>query len=253
MMAAAASEFDAMGLLNGKVGIVSDDVNDPSGEVADALAADVRRSGHEVVRMSRLSGQASSQTPVEVQQQRTAGAQVIVLMGNLLNNTAFVQGADGQGFRPHYLTTDWSNGYVDSNFAEMPASFEGTVNLTVTRNNEFRDNQPEPALAAQCREIYERRSKRTLAERGSNEYGLTNGLCDMFRTFLRGMAATGGSASRDGLVAATTRLGPVSWGSWGDGSFAPGKTDAGDVLRTQRWQYACKCWQPDGTFRRARA
>jgi hypothetical protein len=206
-----------------------------------------------VARVSRLSGQASSQVAVEVQQQRASGAQFVVLMANLLNNTAFVQGADGQGYRPQYLTTDWSNGYVDSNFAEMPASFEGTVNLTVTRNNEFRGKQPEPALAAQCREVYERRSKRTLAARGSNEYGLTNGLCDMMRVFLRGMTATRGPASRDSLVAATTRLGPLSWGSWGDGSFAPGKTDAGDVLRTQRWQAACKCWQPEGTFRRARA
>jgi salicylate hydroxylase len=66
----------------------------------------------------------------------------------------------------------------------MPRSFDGSIGVTATRNNEFRDpKRAETPAQASCRQIYESRSGRKLAARGSNEYGITMNICDLTRLF----------------------------------------------------------------------
>ena len=255
MMANAVGVLDGVKALQGKpIGIVMAETADPGGEATGHLKAALEAAGHQVVHVARFQGSTSgSQTPVEVQQMRSKGAEAVFLLSGSVNSTSFVQTADAQAFRPLYVSTDWASMQSDTSNANMPASYDGALGVTIGRGYDFRVNRPVPALARECQATYERVSKTKLAARGTNEYALTLIFCDLMRAFAAGMRAAGPSASREAFTAATTRLGPVPWASWGDGTFRPGKPDAGDHVQLVRWQADCKCFHPVGDFRRPQA
>ena len=255
MMTNAVAVLDQAGALKGKpVGIVMAETADPKAEATGHLKAALEAAGHEVVHVARFQGSTSgSQTPVEVQQMRSKGAEVVFLLSGSVNSTSFVQTADAQGFRPLYVSTDWAAMQSDTSNANMPASYDGALGVTIGRGYEFRVDRPVPPLAKECQATYERVSRTKLAARGTNEYALTLIFCDLMRVFATGMKAAGPNASREAFTAATTRLGPVPWASWGNGSFRPGKPDAGDDVLLVRWRADCKCFHPVGDFRRPKA
>jgi ABC-type branched-subunit amino acid transport system substrate-binding protein len=233
-----------------KVGIVSTDANDPAGEATAHLQAALRAAGHQVAHTSRYPASGGeSQVPIEVQQMRSKGVDAVFLLAGSTLSTAVVQGGDAQGFRPRYITTDWGAMFNDTSSSNMPNSYDGAWGVTVARAPEWRENRPEPALATECKQVYERVSKTKLAARGTNEYALTVINCDLMRGFVAGVRAAGGSVTQDQFAAAMGRVGPMQWASWGDGSFRPGKSDGGDFVLLQQWRVGCKCFYPVGDFR----
>ena len=238
-------------LKNKKIGIVSTEANDPSGEATGHLQAALRAAGHQVVHTSRYPASGGeSQVPIEVQQMATKQVEVAFLLPGSTLSTAVVQSGDARGFRPRYVTTDWGAMFNDTGSANMPNSYDGAWGVTVARAPEWRENRPEPALATECKDIYERVSGTKLAARGTNEYALTLINCDLMRGFVAGVRAAGDAAlTKDQFASAMGRVGPMQWGSWGNATFRPGKSDGGDEVLVQQWRVGCKCWYPVGDFR----
>ena len=256
MFTNAVAVLDSAEALRGKkIGILRSDANDPSGEATGHLEAALRAAGHDVVHTSRLPAPpaSDSQTPVEVNRMRQSGAEVVFLLAGSTSSTGFVQAADAQTYRPRYITTDWGAMFNTTSSANMPASYDGTLSVTNARESEWRADRPEPALATECKQVYERQSGTKLAARGTNEHTLTVIYCDLVRAFVAGMRAGGTATTKEQFPAAMARVGAVRWGSWGDGSFRPGKSDGGDFVLLQRWRADCKCFHPVGDFRPPKA
>lgn len=255
MFTNAVGVLDTVDALKGKrIGILRSDANDPSGEATGHLQKALENAGHGVVHVSRLPAPPASdtQTPIEVNRMSQSRAEVVFLLAGSTSSTGFVQAADAQGFRPRYVTTDWGAMFNDTSNMNMPNSYDGALGITNARAPEYRVDRPEPALAKECKATYERISKTQLAARGSNEYALTVIYCDLVRMFVAGMRAGGAATTKEQFPAAMGRVGALAFGSWGDGEYRPGKTDAGDWVLLQRWQVGCKCFHPVGDFRRGK-
>ena len=259
MMAAKVQFLDAAGFLRDrKVGIVGEVNNDPQGEVANALAAELRRAGHTVTRLTRLAGdlsQGASQMPVEVSQHRSAGTDLVLFLVNPLYVQQFAQQAESQGWTPRYGFSDWANGTADG-ANDMPSSLDGALGVTGHipggGTKDFTGFDEQPAAAA-CRQNYERRTGEKLPARGSgdNKYSITLLACDDLRILQAIAAVAGPGFDRDAFVAAVERVGTLDgMASNPPGSFGPGKRDFRDFARLQVWDADCDCFHPQGPFRR---
>jgi len=151
MMAALVAEMERVKVADKKIGILTDGLNDPGGQVADQLQRQLEQRGHKVVYRGQLSDDiptASSQTPVEVNRMRTAGgtgAEVVVfLSGNSVFGTQFVNAANGQNYRPIYVNSDWASNNGDTNNANMPASYEGPSGSRSTAGSRRRSSSRPP-------------------------------------------------------------------------------------------------------------
>jgi ABC-type branched-subunit amino acid transport system substrate-binding protein len=245
------AELDRVGFLDlTKVGIVTDDTNDPGGEAAQQLTAVLRARGREVVRVSRLSADlqtGSSQIPVEVNQHRAAGAEAVLLLPNRIYATQFVQQADSQGWRPRWSTSVWGSLQVDTCCENMPNSFDGALGVNTSYNPE----EPEAAPSRACREFHDRATGTQLGGRTTNEYSLTMQWCDTIGIFERAATAAGPELTRASYHAAIEGLGDLgALAGFPGGRLQPGKVDLGDLIRLQRWQADCRCWRPAGGYSR---
>ena len=252
MMAVFARRMAETGQLRGKkVGILDDLGADPNRSVLNALSAEVKANGGNVVRESVLSADlptGSSQIPVEVSQMHAAGVDTVLLIAFGLFGTQFVQQADSQQWTPAYGAADWQAWYSNVAVSNMPASFAGAYSITSVRTSEERVGIPEPPQAGRCRQIFEQMSKTKLAPRGDDSYGLTMQACDTLLVFAAAARAAGPTLSPGSFVAGIQRVGTVDSAAWGGGAFGPGKLDLNDQTRINRWSADCKCWKPTTPF-----
>lgn len=256
MMANFARHAADAGLIRGKkIGILDDLGGDPTKSVITALANEVKANGGTVVHESILSGDfgaGSPRVPVEVNQMRTAGAEVILGLSSPLYGTQFAQEASGQGWNPIYAGSDWDVWSTDSAVQNMPESFVGW-NFTTARTGEARFGFPEPARSVQCRQVYEQMTKSAAPPRNGsdaerNTYGSILQACDTMSTFVAAARAAGPTLDQASFISAIQRLGYVETAAWGGGAFGPGKLDLNDRTRVLRFQSDCKCWKPTGQF-----
>lgn len=243
-------------LKGGTFGIVSDNRGDPGGHTVEAGAtATLEALGYEVKHWTHLSedtSTASSQIPLEVQQQRTSGVDTVFLLTSTLQAQQWVQEADSQQWRPNYFVSDWATGFSDVYAQNMPESFEGSLVLTGTRNNDWRIGNPEPDFDRQCRETYEDGSGEELP-RDQLTYQVTLRICSLFKLFVWSSTDAGTELTRTRLSSAMQQLGEVPLATMGGGSFRRGKFDAAELFRYMTWQADCRCWIPSSQFRNARA
>jgi hypothetical protein len=246
-----ARDADREGLLaNKKVGILVDGAFGQD-ETLAALVAELRQMGRDVSHISNLSsdrGTASSQIPVEVQQMRSSGAQVIFVLTNSITSTQFVREADSGAYTPRYLTSDWQVGTSDDADANMPDSFDGSVGFSPVRWNDGKVGIPEPAFDTACREEYEHATGTTLP-RDSDGYSVALNTCTVFKLFVRAVQGLTTAITRPALSQSLQGLGPIQSARLGGGSFGNGKFDAADLIRTTRWSKGCKCWLAIDDFR----
>ena len=256
-MAGWVSELDRMGALRGKkIGILSDDSSDPGDLVVGPyLMRFLRERGHQIVHRSRLDGDlavGASQINVEVQQMRSRGAEAVLLPAFSTYASQFVSAADRQGWHPKWYASDFSNMSSQAIAANMPDSFEGSLASTVSRTGEESAGRTEPQVDAACRALYEKATGESLPRMKDGEYNNTYGTtlynCGMISLFERAAKAAGPNLTREAFSAALQRLGAVSLPRFGGGSFAPGKFDASDLVRTLRWHADCTCWKPADEF-----
>jgi ABC-type branched-subunit amino acid transport system substrate-binding protein len=250
-----ANDLHDRGALRGKTIGILGDTAPGNPQTIDTFEAELRSLGYEVAHRSKLTSdgsaatlpQAGSEIPIEVQAMRREGVDLVFLFtGNYVSNQ-FVQHADGQGWRPAYVATDWNNAYSDTYVQNMPPSFDGSL-ITTNRTGEFRRNLPEPETEAACRKTVEERTGEKL-DRSTVQYNSTVRLCTLLDVFVRGATAAGADLTRPALSEGIHGIGPMPLATFGGGSFRPGKPDAGDLIRTARFDSECRCWIPADGFR----
>src|SRR6185437_12405527 len=106
----------------------------------------------------------------------------------------FVQQANQQGYRPLYAVSDADDNILDYFVGRMPAAFQADA-YTATRVGEQRAGDPEPAMDADCRQVVEKATGKTLA-RGSTGYQTAMGACNEIRLFARAVKANGADLTR---------------------------------------------------------
>jgi ABC-type branched-subunit amino acid transport system substrate-binding protein len=236
-----------------KVGILSREGIDAI-PVDRSLKPELKAEGISITYEARISSDdsaAQSQIPIEVQQMRSKGVDLIMMETGLIVANVFAQQADSQRYYPKYLTSDFASGGQDIYTVGMPASFAGSITYTALRTGEARAGMAETAPDAACRKTYERRSGKTL-DRTTTEYSLTLTACGILTEFTQGLSLAGTNPTRSTLSGALQGIGSFNVPFSGAGSWSRNKFDAPDVVRRATWQAACKCWQPAGPFTRTK-
>jgi ABC-type branched-subunit amino acid transport system substrate-binding protein len=250
MMLNLAAEFDGNGLLDGRtIGIVSSDLPNFVKPVEGVFVPELRRRGHKVADVARLSTWPGSQgqIPLAVQRMRAAGVDAVINVEAFPNFTQFVQTAEGQGWRPRYFTAEYVGMTSDFEVQAMPESFDGAVAMTSKSSADWRDNVPEPAHDVACRETYERATGESIprnnGDASNSEYSVTLQLCGITKVFTAAAQAAGPNLTRGSYVEAMQRLGPMEAAFYFGGAFGAGKTDLSDHVRLSRYVHSCRCWR----------
>lgn len=253
MMATQVAALDQVGKLKGRtIGILNQVSNDPGAKTSTALQQAIEARGYQVKRKADLSadsGTAASQVPITVNQFQQDGIDTVFVLAGVITATQFVQQGDRQGYTPNFHMSDWANNNNDFVVQNMPASFDGEVGVTHTvgHGNKMPFG-PESAMAARCRQNHDQHSGRTLAARGTAEYGATMQNCDSILTFEKAARAAGPNLTRASISATVPGLGSYPIANWGPGSFGSGKYDFTDQVRLHVFRASCSCWQPQGGF-----
>jgi ABC-type branched-subunit amino acid transport system substrate-binding protein len=248
-----AQELDNIGALkNKRVGIMFDLRSGPA-SIADKLESELKHRGHTVAHKSVYSADyqtAASQVPVEVQQMQANNVDVIVNMAHTLVLTQFTQDATSQGYTPPYYNSDWNGANSDFYYSNMPASYDGNINFTITRSGEFRVNAPEPPLDKQCREDASKALGRTVP-RDDTTNGAYARDCAFFEMMTRGLAAAvaNKAVTPIGFSEAVRRAGTQDVAGFGAMAFGADRYDGADFVRTSQWHANCKCVVPVTGFR----
>jgi hypothetical protein len=254
--------FHQRGELRGKkIGLV-----DQAGQkraTDDILIPLLKTYGYKVTHRATMTddtSQLGSQIPVEVNQMKAKGVDVVLLVANALVDGLVAQNANLQRFTPRWLTSDFNAGTDDLVASLFPANTDA-VGLTATRAGEFRAGRAEPAYDASCAKRYNARTKgkpvhraRTTAD---NPYRYALYACTSFDVFESAAKAAGAVLTRDGWMGAVQRLGPLPLGFGADGTFGRNKTDAADYVRTVTFRPSCapdnaNCWMPASDFARTK-
>jgi len=229
------------GIVTGhKTGTVSSDTpveTKPEQALVDALKAD----GQPVTYRAHLAGDqasAQSQLPIEIQKMQAAGVDTVFLCTNFVVAIQFVQTAEKQGFRPHYLVSDIGSITADGLVQSMPSSFDGALGFT---QGAFA--RPEPPADTKCRTDFNKATGNHYA--AGNEAAGTTLFCWMVKAFAEGARLAGTNLTRLGVAYAYQHM-TLHLGHTLPGHLAPGKTDYADEMRIIKFSTACKCYQPDG-------
>jgi branched-chain amino acid transport system substrate-binding protein len=218
--------------------------------------------GYSIVHRSTMSddtGQLGGQIPVEVNQLRAKQVDVVLSLMNVAQAGLVIQQADGQGFRPRWLMSDFGSGTDDLGPKLFPAG-TNAAGVTALRSGEFRVGRPEAAYDARCAARYNARTSgrkvRNASSSRDNPYRYALYGCTAFDVFAAAALAAGPDLTRAGWLQAVSRLGTLPIGFAADGSLQPGKLDAGDRVRLLKFQSSCSpdgvnCWLPDGEFQPA--
>lgn len=235
------------GLLKGhKTGTVTTDnavETRPEQALVDALKAD----GHTVTYRAHLAGDqasAQSQLPIEIQKMQAAGVDTVFLTTNFVVAIQFVQTAEKQGFRPHYMVSDLGSITAEGLVQDMPQSFDGADGYT---QGAFL--KPEHPGDTACRTYFNKATGNHYPA-GNEALGMEL-FCWMVKAFSQAAQATGPELTRKGLALAFQHL-TLSLGHTLPGHFAPGKTDYADEMRRLRFDYRCKCYHDVGPAQRVR-
>jgi ABC-type branched-subunit amino acid transport system substrate-binding protein len=247
-------EVDRLGVAKGKkIGIMYD-LRSGSKLTADTLQQSLEQLGYQVTYRSEFSADlqtGSAQVPVEVNQMRAKGVDVVLNLANTLYATQFAQAADAQHWYPRYVNDDWNGANSDFYYQNMPASYDGSLVVTITRTNESKANMPEPAIDAQCRA----RAAKALGkpvDRDSSADGMITRICAVTQILRPALTNMNGSFTAAGFAPAMQKLGKLNLAAIGGASFVPGRFDGADQVRTMHWEAGCKCLKPQDAFRATR-
>jgi hypothetical protein len=191
-----------------------------------------------------LSGCASINSPGEigqaVVQHHSDGVSHVFLAGNAANGQNYVRQADGSGWKPAYLASDYWLETNPSVAPDWPDGFDGALGITSTRSGERPSGIVHP-LVDKCNEWLQKANVAP-SETETDEFPIR--VCDMFRLFVATANAAGPDLVRSALVEALAEVGRFDTGIVGDGVFdRPGKVFGGDFVRAILWHRDCTCWK----------
>lgn len=246
-----AFEADRTGALKGKkIGIISDLRSGPE-SVSITLEKALEAMGHQVVHRSVFSADyatGSGQIPVEVQQMSAKGVQVVMNITNALFIAQFTQEAESQRFFPKYFSGDWNGANSDFYYSNVASSFDGSLNFTVGRSNEWRNAQfKETPADARCAAQASKALGRTVP-RNSSDYGSFTRTCAIVEYLVVGLRRAGADLSPSSFSNGLRSAGILDVSYFGGAAFT-NRFDAADAVRTMRWRADCKCVTPIDDFR----
>lgn len=190
----------------------------------------------------------SAQIPLEVQQMRSEGIDLVVEAIGALGSPDFWQQAHAQRYRPLGVMPPIA-GQSTGDLGNYPDTLDA-VGVNTSRENDWRLDIPEPEFDVRCREIYAEQTGIEV-ERGTeadDEHAITGPCNQVLSLFVRGAEAAGPELTRRGLSDALQSLGEVKIAGAGSGSLEPGKFDASDEVRAVQADMDCECWMPISEF-----
>ena len=239
---------DQRGLLKGKkIGLYYGSDQGARRLVEQELVGELTKLGYKPVAKvtTDQSTTGGPQDSVAVQQFRTAGVDLAMLLVSSIAATNFMQQAEGQAYRPTYIDNDLAFATTDTAASTKPASqFDGTFAMTGMRFGEWKSGKGIPPPAADCQRRAAIDGNKVDPNRRDAEWIAMNQLCDEVDVLLRALQAVGRDVSTQTVVSALeTQIKDVPMGIHANITFGPGKHHGVDQQRTIQYNGGCKCWK----------
>ncbi|MBA2608427.1 MAG: hypothetical protein H0U92_05790 [Actinobacteria bacterium] len=186
-----------------------------------------------------------------VQRFRTAQVDVVIL---LTSKGGFLQQAQGQGYKPTYIESDYLFGTSDVSASTYDKNqWNDTLAMTTTHNGEAAAGEPATAESEKCIGNYERYSGKKVVRPGPNgsngaTFGYVRYSCDLGRVVLHSLNAAGRDLTQASFIAGLESFRDQPTLQFGAVSFGPGRHDGAQLQRTLKWSAACTCWRATGAF-----
>jgi ABC-type branched-subunit amino acid transport system substrate-binding protein len=176
-----------------------------------------------------------------VLQNKAAGVTHVLLASSETNDQNYVRIANGQGFHPQYLVTDYGATTSGSGTGNWDSSFDGAVGVTTTRVGEF-SSGVHNAQAVTCDKVLRAHGVNGVQNESKDTSALA--YCDMFSLVRQALDNAGANPTQVGFPQALSTMGLYRSAVGGDGSFSrPGKITGGDFERQIIYRSSCGCWR----------
>lgn len=246
------SSLEAAGALEGKtLGAVIRD--EPGGREAldNGLIPALDELGHDVEVATITGGATGDPAAISAAVQRFKDADVdaVFLLANIFVTGGFLTAAEQEGLEAEFFVSDQSE--TNSNLVTRfgPASLlERSIG---TSHRRMADGNAED-LSSHDRECVEIYADSIDDKPGTAGFNSQMAICQMFRTMVRGLRASGNNPTRASFVAALESMDDIDLGTGGKGSFGPEKHTIVDEVRMIRFDGDCDCFVADGEFQAIR-
>jgi hypothetical protein len=233
------------GRLDGRtIGILSGDGTDQQ-VVNSALIPAIEAAGSSIADVEVVPGtvDGGQRLPVTMSNFKANGVDLIIAAANSTFVGPAAQGADRSNYHPDFAVSDFNYQVNDALSSYFPDSFDGQTGLSIQSFPSNNSGLPPSPQDADCLARMSGVDDPGLADQHSLAYGLATIQCSIFDPWLAAMRNTGGAVTRAGLIAGAESLGSFPIPNGLQGSWGPGKHDAGDEVREVVWRVDCKCWQ----------
>lgn len=204
----------------------------------------------EVVAEGAGIGSQQDQIAVQRFRQRQVDLVIPVVGGSSLRN--FTTTAEGQGYRPDYIDTDYGSHTTDTATSVYPPEqWDGTAALTTTRTGEIRAGAGPSPAAAGCIENYERYSGKEIGHRSpeSAEYDNILISCDLAESMYAGIANAGRALGHATVIGGLEAIDGLPLARHGNLSYTAQRHYGVNEARPITWSKSCTCWSAAGGFR----
>jgi hypothetical protein len=214
-------------------------------EVDQNLIAPLRSLGFSVAaRDATDQSLGGPEDAVAVQKFRAAGVDLAIL---LTSKTGFLQQAQSQGYKPHYLDSDHDFGTSDTAASNYPADqWDGTYAITDRIVGNAPAGMPAPAGAEECVRNYEKQSGDKVARPANSghdtaEYAYVLTSCDLGKVLLAAVRAAGRDLTAGTFIRGMHTLHGMSLTRFAPVDFTR-RNDGAGMQRTVQWRRTCTCW-----------
>jgi hypothetical protein len=242
------------GRLRGKtIGIVTSESAPELLAVREALVPALDRLGYQVAHTAVLPDfgrdpqGGAQQVPIEIVQMRQRNVDLIIFITNPIYFATWTSQADGQGFRPFYITSDAGASSEDFAVQQAPATLRA-IAYTGQRTGEYHADLPEPAVDADCHRRYRQRTGKPLDRTEEAGYHTIVRACGWVDLFAAAARRAGPTLTRASYLNALQSIGAFDFPYNGPSSVHAGKLGLADAIRTKQYGPDCKCWVPIDDF-----
>jgi len=224
-----------------KLGVIQ---NSCAPKVNDELERNLGKVGVSEDALSTFTISCSSVAPPNeissaVLQHRRDNASHVLLAVAVANSQSYVRNADGLGWKPVYMASDYGSVTNSSPAKDWQAGFDGTIGITSQRGGELNAGIVAPQVA-RCQEWMKKANVRPPTAEGDAALAM----CDMFRLFVAAANGAGPGLVRTSLLDGLSKVGRFESAGFGDGLYdRRGKVTGGDFIRSIQWRVDCKCWK----------
>ena len=247
MIDAAIAGFAKRGLFRApkfqKLGLFEDSCSGPVNKEIDAALARAGVGAGQVSKYVLDCNVASPPNQVEqgALQHKAAAATHVLLASSETNDQNYVRIANGQGYHPQYLVSDYGSNTSGSGTENWGAAFDGAVGVTTTRVGEF-SSGVHNAQAVACDKALRAHGVRGVQSESKDTSAL--GYCDLFWLVRQALDHAGVNPTQSSFLQALSTMGLFRTALEGDGDFdRPGKVTGGDFERQIVYRTSCGCWR----------